>query len=112
MEKKSKIIKINNFFRVLQVVSFISTILICVFKPNLETYVLNNPKSIMFWIMLSPFIIYVILVNITVLIVLIECDFTNMAINVFLTIPFLFNILLIKLLNFDLINILKTIYNN
>ena len=46
MEKKSKIIKINNFFRVLQVVSFISTILICVFKPNLETYVLNNVIAI------------------------------------------------------------------
>lgn len=108
-EKKDKIMIINNILRGLQVISFISTIILCLYyKPNLESYVLNNQFGILFWIMVSPVIIFGIMILFN-LINIIEGDFTEFAINTISVIPFLANIFQMKFLNFDLIYILKTI---
>ena len=109
MEKKDKIMIINNILRGLQIISYILTIVLCLYyKPNLESYVLNNPLGILFWVMVSPVIIFGIIILFN-LINIIECDFTEFAINTISVIPFLANIFQMKLLNFDLIYILKTI---
>lgn len=106
---KNKYIFFNYLLRGLQIVSYILTIILCFYyKPNLESYVLNNSFGILFWVMASPVIIFgtMILFN---LINIIEGDFTEFAINTISVIPFLANIFQMKLLNFDLIYILKTI---
>lgn len=99
----------NHLLRGLQIVSYILTIVLCLYyKPNLESYVLNNQFGILFWIMVSPVIIFGIIIFFN-LINIIEEDFTEFAINTILVIPFLANIFHMKLLNFDLIHILKEI---
>ena len=106
---KNKYIFFNYLLRGLQIVSYILTIILCFYyKPNLESYVLNNSFGILFWVMVSPVIIFGIIILFN-LINIIECDFTEFAINTILVIPFLANIFHMKLLNFDLIYILKTI---
>ena len=41
----------NYLLRGLQTVSYILTIILCFYyKPNLESYVLNNPFGILFWV--------------------------------------------------------------
>lgn len=109
MEKINKIMIINNILRGLQVISFIFTIILCLYyTPNLESYVLNNPSGILFWVMVSPLIIFGIIILFN-LINIVEDDFTEFAINTILIIPFLFNIFYMKILKFDLIYILKEI---
>lgn len=99
----------NYLLRGLQVVSYILTIMLCLYyKPNLESYVLDNQFGILFWIMLSPVIIFGIIIFFN-LVNIIEEDFTEFAINTIFVIPFLGNIIHMKLLNFDLIYILKEI---
>lgn len=56
----NKYIFFNYLLRGLQIISYILTIVLCLYyKPNLESYVLNNPLGILFWVMLSPVIILV-----------------------------------------------------
>ena len=106
---KNKYIFFNYLLRGLQIVSYILTIILCFYyKSNLESYVLNNPLGILFWIMVSPVIIFGLIVLFN-LINIIEEDFTEFAINTILIIPVLANIFHMKLLNFDLIHILKEI---
>lgn len=106
---KNKYIFFNYLLRGLQIVSYILTIILCFYyKSNLESYVLNNPLGILFWIMVSPVIIFGLIVLFN-LINIIEEDFTEFAINTILIIPVLANIFHMKLLNFDLIYILKEI---
>ena len=106
---KNKYIFFNYLVRGLQIISYILTIVLCLYyKPNLESYVLNNPLGILFWVMLSPVIIFGIIIFFNI-INIIENDFTEFAINTILVIPFLANIFHMKLLNFDLIHILKEI---
>lgn len=109
MEKKNKIMNINYILRGLQVISFISTIILCLcYGSNLESYVLNNPIGILFWVMVSPVMTFgvIILFN---LFNIFEDDFTEFAINTILVLPFLVNVLYMKILKFDLIYILKEI---
>lgn len=105
----SKYIFFNYLLRGLQIISYILTIVLCLYyKPNLESYVLNNPLGILFWVMLSPVIIFGIIIFFNI-INIIENDFTEFAINTIFVIPVLSNIFHMKLLNFDLIYILKEI---
>lgn len=106
---KNKYMFFNIVLRGLQIVSFILTIILCLYyKSNLESNVLNNPFGILFWVMVSPVIIFgaILLFN---LINIIENDFTEFTINTISVIPFLVNIFYMKILKFDLIYILKEI---
>lgn len=106
---KNKYIFFNYLLRGLQIISYILTIVLCLYyKPNLESYVLNNPLGILFWVMLSPVIIFGIIIFFNI-INIIENDFTEFAINTIFVILVLGNIFHMKLLNFDLIYILKEI---
>ena len=106
---KNKYMFFNYLLRGLQIISYILTIVLCLYyKPNLESYVLNNPLGILFWVMLSPVIIFGIIIFFNI-INIIENDFTEFAINTIFVIPVLGNICYMKLLNFDLIHILKEI---
>ena len=99
----------NYLLRRLQVVSYILTIMLCLYyKRNLESHVFDNQFGILFWITLSPVITFGIIIFFN-LVNIIEEDFTEFAINTIFVIPVLGNIFHMKLLNFDLIHILKEI---
>lgn len=104
-------IMINIILRILQVITLILTTIFCFFySPSfiLEIRVLDIPKYITSWIILSPFLIYVILMSIILLMKLKECDFADDTIlNFCPTGIFLVNILSMKFMDWDLINILK-----
>ena len=99
-------IMINIILRILQVISLILTTIFCFFYGF--NSILDIPKCIMSWIILSSFLIYVILMSIILLMKLKKCDFADDTIlNFYPTGIFLVNILVMKFMNFDLINILK-----
>jgi len=102
---------INIILRILQVITLILTTIFCFFYSSssiLEIRVLDIPKCIMSWIILSPFLIYAILMSIILLTKLKKCDFADdTTLNFYPTGIFLVNILVMKFMDFDLINILK-----
>lgn len=104
-------IMINIILRILQVITLILTTIFCFFYSSssiLEIRVLDIPKCIMSWIILSPFLIYAILMSIILLTKLKKCDFADdTTLNFYPTGIFLVNILVMKFMDFDLINILK-----